>query len=129
MNELKISFFNVGHGDSIFIRTPFDQDILIDCGSDDIIPSKILEKVETLDELQISHPHIDHFNDIINISKKNISSLLCRDLNKFTDDVISWKGSDINKIKQLRYLKNKINYNSTMIIKDNDFNYKICQIS
>lgn len=84
MNTLKIWFFDVGHGDSIYIELPNEAKMMIDCGGYDSWPSKVLKYYNitknqnaalipnvsekyALDLLVISHPHGDHIADIANI--------------------------------------------------------------
>lgn len=106
MPKMKLSILNVGHGDFIYCETPLNNRLIIDCGSsDDVIPSAFLSKINTIDELQISHPHTDHFHDISDIAKKTIRSFRCPALSFFTDKEIGWKKSDAEKIKALRKLE------------------------
>ncbi len=74
--NLKVTFLDVGEGDSIFIRTPSGKTILIDAGrlqfrengevSYDagekvVLPFLRSQGVNALDLLVITHPHLDHF--------------------------------------------------------------------
>ncbi len=73
-NELRISFLNIGQGDSIYIRTPDDYSIIIDGGPS----SKILEELSevmplynrTVDLILITHPHADHVNGLVEVIKR-----------------------------------------------------------
>ncbi len=108
MAKLKVSFLDVGHGDFIYAETPFGNNLVIDVGSGAIVPSTFLNKISTIHELQISHPHTDHFDDIIAISKKTINSFRCPGLTNFTDDKIGWKKKDKPKIDKLRALRKNL---------------------
>jgi len=123
MPILKISVLNVGHGDFIYAETPLGNNLVIDCGNDggDVSPSRFLEKVSKIDELQISHPHTDHFGDIIEISKKTINSFRCISLEKFDDEVIGRQNNDQDKINALRVLKEIIAPNNSAVSCDNNF--------
>jgi competence protein ComEC len=125
MDNLKISILNVGHGDFIYATTPLGNNLVIDCGNDggDISPAKFLSKISTIDELQISHPHTDHFGDIIALSEKNIRSFRCPSLEKFTDKAIGWRDQDVLKIKKLRYLKQSINADNNAVQCDANFGH------
>jgi competence protein ComEC len=103
MYKLKICVLNVGHGDCIYVETPLGNNLVIDCGCGDTVPSEFLSSigVRKIDELQISHPHTDHFDDIVNISRKNIGSLRCPSLDNFHDNVIGWSNQDHQKITTL----------------------------
>lgn len=104
MALLKISVLDVGHGDFVYAETPFGHRLVIDCGSGAIVPSAFLSKVPTLDELQISHPHTDHFTDLPALGVKNIKSFRCPRLNGFDDSEMGWKQSDKQAIAWLRHL-------------------------
>jgi beta-lactamase superfamily II metal-dependent hydrolase len=125
MAELKISFLNVGHGDFCYCETPFNQTMIIDCGSGDVVPSKFLNKVSIINELQISHPHTDHFLDIEEISKKTIKSFRCPNPNSFDDKSIGWKKSDESKIKKLKELHKNIKTDNDAITVGNGFRHLV----
>src|SRR5713101_972842 len=112
MPELKISVLDVGHGDFSYVETPLGHRVVIDCGSGDVVPSDFLSKVSTLDELQISHPHEDHFTDIGGLAKKTIRSFRCPSLEGFSDDQIAWRTRDKKKIDILRNMQNSIAVNN-----------------
>ena len=64
---------DVAHGDCIHVSTPCGKNVLIDCGGKgDTSASRWLEalEVESLHNLIISHPHIDHIRDIVNIDER-----------------------------------------------------------
>ena len=125
MSELKISFLNVGHGDFCYCETPFGENMIIDCGAEDglIVPSEFLSKVATIHELQISHPHTDHFLDIEELSKKEIKSFRCPNPNLFEDKKIGWRKSDVNKIKKLKKLHEDIRADNDAIQGKNGFEH------
>ncbi|OGJ49237.1 hypothetical protein A2335_05120 [Candidatus Peregrinibacteria bacterium RIFOXYB2_FULL_32_7] len=72
--KTKISFLNIGQGDSILIQTTNLQNILIDGGPD----QKVLEELgETLpiffnqiDLMILTHPHADHINGLVEVLKR-----------------------------------------------------------
>jgi competence protein ComEC len=73
-NTLKITFFDVGQGDSILIRTPEDNYLLIDGGrrfGDDynsaewvLNPYLYSQKVKKIDAIFLTHPQNDHIGGI-----------------------------------------------------------------
>lgn len=71
---LQVYFFNVGQGDAAYLRTPDNQDILIDGGPDATILSKIGKIMPFFDrkiELVIlSHPQADHLTGLIDVVKR-----------------------------------------------------------
>jgi competence protein ComEC len=127
MSSLKISVLNVGHGDFIYAETPLGNNLVIDCGSDggDVSPAQFLSKVSKIDELQISHPHTDHFGDILAIGKKKINSFRCMPLEEFTDKTIGWKDSDLVKINKLRMLKKNISSNDDAVPCNSNFSHSV----
>jgi len=127
MSTLKISVLNVGHGDFIYAETPFGNNLVIDCGNDggDVSPAQFLRNVSTIDELQISHPHTDHFGDIIEIGKKRINSFRCISLEKFANEDIGWQNYDQAKINKLRMLKRTIASDNNAVCCDYNFWHSI----
>jgi len=78
---LKVSFLDVGQGDSVFIETPQNHHILIDGGPN----SAVLEKMgkllpfwdKTIDLVILTHPEKDHMTGIMNILQKyNVKNFL-----------------------------------------------------
>lgn len=126
MPKLKISILDVGHGDFTYVRTPFDESIVIDCGSgEDVSPSGFLSQLSVVQELQVTHPHTDHFDDIVEFSKKKIASFRCPDLTKFSDEVMGWRDSDPLKIKQLRRLQSAVATSDLPVQTGNGFAYRV----
>lgn len=78
---LEIVFWDVQHGHCTYLKTPNGKHILIDlgigsCAENDQKFSPILHlikkwKVSQLDFVGITHPHLDHFDDILNFEKLN----------------------------------------------------------
>lgn len=62
--QLRISYLDVGQGDSILIQLPDGENVLIDAG--DVGKDKIVcsyldsQKIKTIDVLVCTHPHADH---------------------------------------------------------------------
>jgi len=70
---LEVDFLDIGQGDSILIKTPNDQNILIDGGPDKTVIKRLSEELpwwdKTIDLMILTHPHDDHvggLNDVIN---------------------------------------------------------------
>ncbi len=72
--RLRVSFLNIGQGDSIFIFTPSYHTILIDGGPDDRVLSELGEVLpffeRTLDLVVLTHPHADHINGLISVIER-----------------------------------------------------------
>jgi len=95
--SLDVFVCDVGHGDAIIIKFPSGKIALIDCGGKGTSSaSGYLEamKIEKLDYLAISHPHVDHIRDIINVSTKFYPAVLGR--NKiFTKEKIKDENAEV----------------------------------
>jgi len=71
---LKVWILDVGQGDSIFIKTPQNNDILIDGGPD----KKVLEELgeilpfwdRKIDLVILTHPNADHLNGLVEVIKR-----------------------------------------------------------
>lgn len=79
---LKVSFFDVGQGDAIFIETPVGHKILIDGGPGSVISEKLGEKIpywdRTIDLIILTHPHSDHIKGLIDVLEKyRVENILC----------------------------------------------------
>ncbi|GAH88760.1 unnamed protein product, partial [marine sediment metagenome] len=67
---LKVTFLDVGQGDSIFIQFPDKKNMLIDGGDGrfDILPSYLWDEgIRRIDYLVLTHPHADHVTGLINV--------------------------------------------------------------
>ncbi|MDP2684652.1 MAG: MBL fold metallo-hydrolase [bacterium] len=94
--ELEITFFDVGQGDSIFIQTPSHQQILIDGGPDTSVVSKIGERLEFydhhLDLVVLTHPHADHIMGLIEVLKRyEVDYVMYNDLDVDYDYYQEWE--------------------------------------
>ncbi|MDO8495927.1 MAG: ComEC/Rec2 family competence protein [bacterium] len=71
---LKIHFFDVGQGDSIFIETPSGRQILVDGGPDNKVLSKLGEVIpfydKDIDVVVVSHPHADHMVGLVDVLER-----------------------------------------------------------
>lgn len=72
--NLSINFLDVGQGDAIFIKTPFNQNILVDGGPDSTVLKRLGENLpwwsRTIDLLVLTHPHDDHIIGLNEIIKR-----------------------------------------------------------
>jgi competence protein ComEC len=72
--ELEVTFFDVGQGDAIFIKTPQNHYILIDGGPDDVVLEKLEKKLpfynRSIDLVVLTHPHYDHISGIIEVLER-----------------------------------------------------------
>lgn len=72
--QTRVSFLDVGQGDSIFVRTPDDYFVLIDGGPSMNVLEKVAEVMprynRTIDLVVLTHPHADHVNGLVEILKR-----------------------------------------------------------
>lgn len=72
--RLHIYFFDVGQGDSIFIRTPNDQFVLIDGGPDDKVLTELAGTMpffsRRIDLVILTHAHSDHINGLVSVLRR-----------------------------------------------------------
>lgn len=90
-NKLHIYFFDVGQGDSIFIKTPQNYQILIDGGPSDKVVwelSKVIPFYDRSLDLVIStHPHADHTDGLIEVLKRyRVQKLLVNEISYDSPD-------------------------------------------
>ncbi len=71
---LEIVFFDIGQGDSIFIKTPENHQILIDTGPDSMVLKRLSENMpffdRSIDMIVLTHPDLDHIGGIVEILKR-----------------------------------------------------------
>lgn len=93
--NLNLTFFDVGQGDSIFIETSQNQQILIDGGP----TSNILEKLgnempfwdRTIDLIILSHPEADHMTGLLEVLKRyRVENILWTGVVKQTAEYREW---------------------------------------
>ena len=70
-SRLKVVFFDIGQGDSIFVQTPSQKQILIDGGPNSLVLEKIGRQMgywdRTLDLVILTHPDQDHLAGLISV--------------------------------------------------------------
>ncbi|MFW6116690.1 MAG: MBL fold metallo-hydrolase, partial [bacterium] len=76
-NSLRISFIDVGQGDSALLSTSDDTHVLVDAGRTSAGPTVVayLEEqgIETVDVVVMSHGHADHIGGLIDLFRSDIS--------------------------------------------------------
>jgi beta-lactamase superfamily II metal-dependent hydrolase len=81
MSELAVYFWDVQHGHAAFVRTPNGRFMVFDLGIGDyslhderfspLLHIRDTFGVERLDYVCVSHPHLDHIDDILNLELLN----------------------------------------------------------
>ena len=74
-HRLQLTILDVGHGDSIVLRTPAGHTILIDAGTQEAGRSRVLpflesQGIRTLDLLVLTHPDEDHLGGAVPILER-----------------------------------------------------------
>ena len=79
---LQIVVWNVQHGSAAYIQTPNSKHIAIDLGASEastggFSPLACLQRqgINKLDHVTITHPHMDHFDDILRFDALDPGSL------------------------------------------------------
>jgi len=96
-NNLKIVFFDVGQGDSIFIETPQKHQILIDGGpSEEVILKKLSNEMpfwdRSIDLVILTHPDFDHLNGLNAVlAKYKVKNILWTGISKGTKTFKRWE--------------------------------------
>lgn len=91
-------FWDVQHGSSCYINTPNGRHWLIDLGSGSykkdttrfspILHLKNKYNVQKIDYLTVTHPHLDHIDDILNLECVGKPTVFCRPRNVAQKDVM-----------------------------------------
>ena len=73
-SDLKVYFFDVGQGDSEYIKLADGSDILIDGGPDDKVLAELGKAMNFGDReislVVLSHPHADHLSGLIDVLRR-----------------------------------------------------------
>lgn len=71
--EFKVNFLDIGQGDATLILFNNGQKMLVDCGKDKKILSRLGEAMpfydRTIDYLMVSHPDLDHYGGCVDVLK------------------------------------------------------------
>ena len=88
---LRLTMWNVQHGSAAYIQTPNGKNIAIDLGAGDgFSPLQHLRQngIRNLDHVTITHPHMDHIDDILNLNfDVFVPTTLCAPLHLTENDI------------------------------------------
>lgn len=95
-NLLEVHFFDVGQGDSIFIETPSQRQILIDGGPDKTVLEKLNRAMSfydrTIDLVILTHPDADHITGLVEVLEYyQVGHILTSGLKKDTAVYQRWR--------------------------------------
>ena len=93
---LKVVFFDVGQGDSIFIETPERLQVLIDGGPDLTVLEKLAKEMpfydRTIDLIILTHPEHDHLFGLLEVLKRyKVKNILWTGIIRNTAEWQEWK--------------------------------------
>ncbi|MFA5188555.1 MAG: ComEC/Rec2 family competence protein [Patescibacteria group bacterium] len=83
--NLEIDYLDVGQGDAILIKTPYQQNILIDGGPDNKVLAALGKNLafydKDIDLVILTHPHTDHVIGLIEILRRyNVKKVLLTEI-------------------------------------------------
>jgi len=126
MAETKVVFWNVQHGNAVYINTPNNRHMVIDLGigsygsGQEFSPLKHLKytyDIKQLDYVIITHPHLDHIDDILNFGLLSPKVLL-RPKHLTKENILkNARSQDVAKFE--KYLEINERYNTPI---DNTYN-------
>jgi competence protein ComEC len=92
---LLVDFLSVGQGDSAFIQTPEDHQILIDGGPDASVLSKLAYLMppwdRTIDLIILSHPESDHMQGLLDVLQRyKVGYILWSGVKKTAAEYDAW---------------------------------------
>ncbi|MBU4216869.1 MBL fold metallo-hydrolase [Candidatus Parcubacteria bacterium] len=93
--QLKVSFLDVGQGDSVLIQTPYGQNILIDGGPDDSVTYGLSKNLpwwdRTIDLMILTHPHDDHVSGLLDVIKRyNVKKIAYTGVAHGSPNYLAW---------------------------------------
>lgn len=113
----EVVFFDVGQGDSIFIKTPQGHQILIDGGPDSTVLEKLGKEMpfwdRTLDLIILTHPSADHLNGLLMV------------LERYQVEQILWTGIEVDTLGYQQWLELIAKENAALFIAQSGQRIKI----
>ncbi len=92
----RVVFFDVGQGDSIFIRTPQNHYILIDGGPGSVVLEKLSQEMpffqRSIDLMILTHPHDDHVSGLIEVANRyHVKDIICTGVGGESGVALRWQ--------------------------------------
>ncbi len=122
MEKVTVVFWDVQHGNAVYIRTPNNRHIVIDLGTgsygeNNLTFSPLLYlknkwRVTQLDYVIVTHPHLDHIDDILNFDR--LSPKLFKRPKHLTKEDIMKNVRDEDKLKFEKYFEINERYTSSV---------------
>ncbi len=94
--NLVITFFDVGQGDSVFISAPGGNQVLIDGGSNDAVLAKLGRAMpfwdHSIDLIILTHPHADHVSGLVDVLLRYTAGMILETgVNYSTPEYAEWR--------------------------------------
>lgn len=108
--KLKLYFLDIGMGDAAYIRTPYEQNIIIDGGPSQAVLAKIGKYIpfydRKIDLIILTHPEADHLTGLVEIIRRyNIELILMPKIIRHTELFQVWKNELEQKNIPIIYAK------------------------
>ncbi|MBP9763238.1 MAG: MBL fold metallo-hydrolase [Candidatus Pacebacteria bacterium] len=100
--NLKVSFLDVGQGDSIFIEAPNKMQIIIDTGPNAKVLQSLNDQIsffdESIDAVVLTHPDLDHIGGTIDLfNSYDVPLIMFATSTKETDATIEISNLDVER--------------------------------
>jgi competence protein ComEC len=94
--DLRVTFFDVGQGDAIFVETPQGHQMLIDGGPNNRVVEKVGQELpfwdKSLDLVILTHPDADHITGLVDVLQQyNVQNVLWTGIPKDTNIFAEWE--------------------------------------
>ena len=95
-SNLRVTFFDVGQGDAIFIQTPQGHQMLIDGGPDQKVVEKVAKVLpfwdKSLDLVVLTHADADHITGLVSVLEQyDVENVLWTGVEKETNIFAAWE--------------------------------------
>jgi len=123
--QVTVMFWDVQHGHATYIKSPNNKHIVVDLGigsyddkNEDFSPLLHLKnkwRVKRLDYVIITHPHLDHIDDILNFDELD-PKILLRPKHLTNQEVMQGKENEkgVKKDKFIKYCEINNRYNQSV---------------
>lgn len=107
-HNLEVVFLNVGQGDSILIKTPAGQNILVDGGPDSTVLAKLGHYLpfynHQIDLMVLTHPHADHVSGLVEVLKRyKVKQILGTGVGHTSPEYLQWL--KLIKEKKIKFIQ------------------------
>ena len=105
-NDFQVIFFDIGQGDAALIKFNNDEKMLVDCGADKEILTKLGTRLsfydQTIDYLLITHFDLDHYGGCIDVLKRYEVKYIITNGQKKEGDNYSHEWAKVRQLEQAK---------------------------